>query len=91
MSKITLDREREIRYDFNAIAELEDVSGCGVQDLMKKKQTLGATRRMLWAGLLGDDPDLTLQGAGSLITSKNLKMVSAACTEALKDFFETSS
>lgn len=69
--KITLKDgvERTVRFTLNALAELEDAYG-SVQaafDKLEKENSMKALRKILWAGLLDESPDLTELKVGSLI------------------------
>jgi hypothetical protein len=67
---VRLDRVRTLLYDFNAFAEFEDATGKTVQQAFKDaQQTFGYSqmRRLLWAGLLHEDPALTIPDAGKLV------------------------
>ena len=68
--KITLSDgvERTIKFDLNAMAELEDRYG-SVDAAFKKldENSIKALRFVLWAGLIHEDPNLTEQKVGSLI------------------------
>ena len=60
-------KPRYLRYDFNALADFEQINGMGLGQLLSMKAVFGTVRAMLWAGCKGDDPSLTIQGAGQLI------------------------
>ncbi len=66
--EIPLDIERRLRYDMNAIAELESQVGCSVKQLLTQP-TLGLyhLRAMLWAGCLHEVPGLTVMQASTLM------------------------
>ena len=82
--KLTLDREREIVYDLNAICSFEDVAGGqSVIDALRNL-TMRNVRALIWAGLLADDPELTLQEAGALIRFTDIATVTAALQDALR-------
>lgn len=77
--------EREVKYDLNAMAEMEDRYGtidAAFEAL--NKNSLKAVRFVLWVGLIHHDPSLTEQKVGSLIDVQNLKTI----VESLKDSFE---
>ena len=60
-------KSRYLRYDFNALADFEQINGMGLGQLLSMKAVFGTVRAMLWAGCKADDSTLTLQGAGELI------------------------
>ena len=68
--KLTLSDgvERTLKFDLNAMAELEDKYGSvDAAFEMLDKNSIKALRFILWAGLVHEDPDLTEQKVGSLI------------------------
>jgi len=65
---ITLDRERQLKYDMNALCDADDVGGDKVTDLVfGRHMGVSALRVMLWAGLKHEDPKLTLKTTGDLM------------------------
>lgn len=65
---IELDRPRRLRFDANALADLEGVMGMGLGRMMADDQMgIRTLRAMLWAGLKWEDRGLTLERAGRLI------------------------
>lgn len=70
---LVLDKERHLRYDFNALADLDQALGLMdggslaslPQDVSKMRLTY--MRAFIWAGLLHEDPRLTQRGAGELV------------------------
>lgn len=78
--------EREMRYSLNAFAELEEMFG-SVDDALKEmeKGKIKATRAILWAGLLDNDPSLTLDKAGSLVDMSNLAYLMEVITMAMTE------
>ena len=65
---ITLDRERRLRFTFNAIAEMERTNGKSLTDTLTDV-SLGffELRCLVWCGLLHDTPALTVVEAGDLV------------------------
>lgn len=58
---IDLDRPRVLRYDLNALAELEEATGKTIGELFGKEVSsygIDKLRKILWAGLIADDPSL---------------------------------
>lgn len=70
--EITLDKVRHLKFDFNALALAEKETG---KNLLKGEawvdMNAGDIRAFLWAGLLWEDPQLTLETVGSLIHPGN--------------------
>src|SRR3989304_557443 len=60
---ITLDKPRQVRFDLNALADLEERSGRGLGALLLSSQAYANARWLLWAGLRAEDSALTLEDA----------------------------
>lgn len=75
--------ERTLRYDLNAMAELEDRYGSvdAAFEAMDKN-SIKAVRCVLWAGLIHEDPGLTEQKVGSLIDMKYLQELMSSVGQA---------
>lgn len=82
---IKLDKERNLVFDLNAFAELEDVYG-DIEDALEAigRGSIKAVRAVLYSGLVHEDESLTVKAVGKLVTIKNLKDVSEALTEAIQ-------
>lgn len=86
-TKLTLGgKERILRYDLNAVAEIGDrldlqvrIASLG-EDIFSKPLPLSALRTVIWAGLIHAEPDLTEQQVGSWIDEDNW-------TEVFQAFF----
>jgi len=86
--KITLDKERSLLYDFNALAALEEEYG----DIEKALDALArgsvkAIRAVLWAGLLHEDETLTVKQVGKMLMPADIGRVGDAINEALRYAF----
>jgi hypothetical protein len=80
---IELDRVRRLKYDFNAVCELEDALGKPVTQLKQENVGFREMRAMLWAGLLHEEPDLTIQEAGALAgEAESIEYVTEKVVEA---------
>lgn len=75
--------KRTLKYDLNAMAEMEDKYG-SVDEAFKKleQNSIKAVRFFLWAGLVHDDPSLTEQQVGSLIDMRYLSNIMNTLTDA---------
>lgn len=76
-------KEYKMGYDFNALAELEDKLGrsmleAGAMNFKSVKEI----RYFVWASLLKDSPNITVQEAGALITPGNMAEVTKKLVEA---------
>jgi len=59
---------KRLRYDFNALADIEDKAGMSVNELFAPKNMgFHAFRLILWAGLKWKDRGLTVERAGMII------------------------
>lgn len=83
---IELDKKREIRFDLNAMAELEEIYGDlpSAMEALHKKMSVKAMRALLYAGLKHEDETLTLQQVGSMVKMSDLSRITEKITEAFK-------
>jgi len=79
--RIELDKPRAIKLDLNAMASFEDIMDMSIpylllqvqraamQDPIEATRVIGFrhVRALLWAGLLHEEPNLTLREAGNLV------------------------
>lgn len=77
---ITLDKERTLFYDLNALVALEEqgVDIAAISEGVKMSQVRG----ILWAGLIHEDKGLTLEDVGTMVTFDNINEVSEAIGKA---------
>jgi len=68
---ISLDKIRHLRFGLNALAALENELGASIQAVFSDIERVGfiQIRGILWAGLLHEMPDLTVEEAGDLFES----------------------
>lgn len=92
MSKITaptvaieLDKTRHLKLDLNAMAAFEEAAG---QSMFTLKENMSARhlRALLWAALLHEDRELTLEQVGAMIHASNMEYIGGK----IKDVFENS-
>lgn len=83
---IMLDKERHLKFDLNAFAELEELYGDFqvAMDAMTKG-SIKAIRAMLWAGLIHEDENLTIKQVGSMIDMTNINEVMTSITKAINE------
>lgn len=82
-AKITLDKERNLLLDMNAMAEFEKETGKSLMngaDL--KKMGMRDFRALIWACLVHEDEKLTIKQVGAMIHAGNLEKVSTAIEKA---------
>lgn len=81
---IVLDKERELKFDLNALELLEDMTGTTL-DKATENLSMRMLKTLLYCGLVHQDKELTPDYVGSLVTMENLKDVSKALTECFKN------
>lgn len=82
---IELDKPRKILYDFNSLVLIEEQVGQGFNDFIQNwKPNLKTIRIVLWAGLVHEDPALTLTQVGKIIPVSQMALVSMKVTEAMR-------
>lgn len=65
------DQVKQLRYDFNAISDLEEKFGKGIAVIVSEEQVgFRALRLFYWAGLKHKDPGLTVQRVGQMLQKK---------------------
>lgn len=84
--QITLDKERTLKFDLNAMVTFEEATGKSLMKGQLKSEDMGPrdVRVLLWACLLHEDETLTERQVGSWITVDNLMAV----VEKLNEAFE---
>ena len=61
-------RTHRLRYDFNALADIEEASGMGIAKIFSADMIgLNTIRLLVWAGLKHEDHGITTQRAGLVI------------------------
>lgn len=66
--EITLDKPRKLRYDFNAVADIEEKAKMGIGAIFSEERIGFSTIRILiWGGLKWQDRHLTLASVGEWI------------------------
>lgn len=83
--EIELDKKRNIRFDLNALVELEDALGVTIDKLEEAaaKGGVKAIRKMLWIGLKQEDAELTELQVGAMIDISNVGHVTTVLSEAM--------
>lgn len=82
--KVTLDRERTLKFTLNSFAELEEKYGT-VNEAMAKLEagSMKASIFMIWAGLVHEDPELTPKQVGDMIEVHLLPELMESITAAM--------
>jgi Phage tail tube protein, GTA-gp10 len=82
-SKLVLGgKEVSLRYDLNALVELEEKMGVPLSEMGEMKITIRNVRAMLWAGLIHENEELTEKEVGGLVDMQNMEEVQVAISEA---------
>lgn len=74
-------KERRLKYDLNAVAEIGDRLGLRIrlghfeEDLMGAPLPLKALRTLIWAGLVHEDQALTEEQIGGWVDQDNIREV----------------
>lgn len=85
---IELDKPRRLRFDLNALCELEDAFKKPIQEILEDGVIgIKQIRTFIWAGLLHEDPELAIQDVGRMIDLDNILYVQEKVTEALNSAF----
>lgn len=86
--KVMLDKERHLSYPFNALVSFEDETGqdlLAVFDSMAKgvRPSMKLLRAMVWCGLLHEDPELTPDQVGEMLTFRTFGDLAPLMGEAI--------
>ena len=82
---IELDKKREIRFDMNALAELEEIYGSFDKAMAAlKNSSIKAMRALLYSGLKHEDKKLTIEQVGAMVDMASLSSVTMKITEAFQ-------
>jgi hypothetical protein len=73
--EVQLDKKRHFRFTMNALEIIEDELGFGLHEMEGKNLKMKEIKLIMWAGLLHEDPDLTLEQLGNMIDTENMKYV----------------
>lgn len=84
---VELDRPRRLRLTFNALVDLEQVTGIDGLDFTQVANLLDSKRAehrraLLWALLRTEDPELTLEQAGDLLRMDQTGAIQGSMLEA---------
>jgi hypothetical protein len=84
-AKIELDKERVLRYSLNAISLYEEKTGEPLAVALREltKHSFKAIRRVIWAGLLHEDPELTEEQVGEMIEFDQIQGLVVAINSVL--------
>ena len=71
-----------LAYDFNAIVKAEQATGVNLLSSVVGEINASSLRGLLWASLLPENPDMTLDQAGKLIKPANIPTIRQAIVTA---------
>jgi hypothetical protein len=82
---VVIDKPRRLRFDFNAFASYEEVTGKSIlaEGFQEGLNSVRGLRALLWAALLHEDPNLTLTDVGAMLHLGNARQVSDSVQAAL--------
>lgn len=81
--KIELDRERHLKFDLNAACQIEEHTGKNYFKMLGDGLTASDLRAVLWAGLVHEDADLTIEQIGAMIHPGKVVTLMEAISEAV--------
>lgn len=84
--KITLDKERTLKLDLNAMVAFEDATGKSLFNFKANNISSKDIRALLWSCLIRDDKALTLEQVGEMVTFDNMGLIS----EKIEEIFDAS-
>ena len=70
---VELDRERRLIVDLNAMVAFAELRGKEIWECDLANPNSSDLRAILWCALLRDDPQITLEVAGQLLTTQNMQ------------------
>jgi len=71
-----------LAYDFNALVQAAEVTGVNLLTSVMGEITPQSLRGLLWASLLKDQPDITIEEVGALIRPHNIATIRQAIVTA---------
>lgn len=80
---IELDRTRHLKFDLNALCSFEETTGKPIPSIDFNALSVTHVRALLWAGLIHEDPELSLTQVGAMISLDGLDVISRTIVEAL--------
>ena len=83
--KVTLDRERTLKLDLEALEAFEEASGTNFFEMDGRGFKIKELRYLVWAGLLHEDPELKPDDVKGMIHIGNMKVVSQAISKLTKN------
>lgn len=84
--EITLDKKRKLAYPIMSLIRLKKEHGLELTDLQDeaKAQDIEVILKVIWAGLIHEDQELTVEQVGYMIDIADLPEVSTKLTEVFQ-------
>lgn len=85
---INLDKPRNLRFDLNAMSAYEEATGSSafaIGDNINAK----SIRALLWASLIHEDEDLTLEDVGAMIHTGNMSEITSKINQLVQTSTKT--
>lgn len=80
------EKTYHLRYNYNALILLEEALGMGIVEfgdrLRQRQLRFRDIRSLIWAGLVGENEQMTMQAAGLVIDEVGLQPIVTAAMEA---------
>lgn len=83
---VMLDKERKLAFPLGALVRLKNEHGIELKDLQdnEKAQDIEVILSIIWAGLIHEDRDLTLEDVGYMVDISELPALSEKLGEVFK-------
>lgn len=90
--QITLDKPRTMKFDFNALIELESITGKPVAEIFTNSNwNFAMVRDILYVSLIHEDDTLTVKQVGSMIEVSRLQEIMEALGTLLTTTYKDNS
>lgn len=83
MVKIDLDKERNLYFTLNSLEIVEDLTGKTI-DKISEGMNIKMLKVLVYAGLIHEDKELTVDAVGEMIGIEDMERVSKAIGEAFE-------
>jgi len=83
------DKEYTLKYDINALALLEDITGSSISNALQENMGIAMLRNLFYVGLKRNHKDITVEQVGDIMQDyidehKSVERLSALITEAFE-------
>jgi len=83
------DKEYTLKYDINALALLEDITGKSISNVLQENMGISTLRNLFYVGLKRNHKDITVEQVGDIMQDyidehKSVERLSALITEAFE-------